>query len=61
MVGTWGGVILTTKTFLKIVFCEFWTSIKLKIGITCAYKESEIKTKMIHTGAMATAKSAFGS
>ena len=28
--------------------------------MTCAYKESEIKTKMIYIGAMATAKNVFG-
>ena len=43
-------------TKLKIAFCEFWTSIKMKISMTCAYKESEIKTKMIYTGAIATSK-----
>ena len=41
--GTWGGVILVVQ---KTAFCEHWTSIKIKINITCVSKEYEIKTKM---------------
>ena len=39
-------VILTIWTFFK-AFCEYWTSIKIKISMTCAYKEYEIETKMV--------------
>ena len=31
---------------LKPVFCEYWTSIKNKINMTCVSKEYEIKTKI---------------
>ena len=31
---------------LKTAFCEYWTSIKMKINMTCVSKEYEIKTKM---------------
>ena len=30
----------------KTAFCEYWTSIKTKINMTCVSKEYEIKTKM---------------
>ena len=45
---TQGEVILTIRTFfkLKTAFCEYWASIKIKINMTCLYKEYEIKTKM---------------
>ena len=32
---------------LKTAFCEYKTSIKIKISMTCVYKEYEIKTKML--------------
>ena len=32
---------------LKTAFCEYWTSIKIKISTTCVSKEYEIKTKMV--------------
>ena len=32
---------------LKTAFCEDWTSIKIKISMTCVSKEYEIKTKMV--------------
>ena len=32
---------------LKAAFCEYWTSIKIKIRMTCVYREYEIKTKMV--------------
>ena len=32
---------------LKAAFCEYWTSIKIKISMTCVYKEYEIRTKMV--------------
>ena len=32
---------------LKTAFCEYWTSIKIKLSITCVSKEYEIKTKMV--------------
>ena len=49
MKGTWGGVILTIRTFFKAKnsFCEYWTSIKMKINIACVSNEYEIKTKMM--------------
>ena len=47
--GTWGGMILTIRTFLKVktAFCEYWTLIKIKITMIYVYKEYEIKTKMV--------------
>ena len=42
--GTWGGVILTIRTS----FCEYWTSIKIKINMTYVPKEYEMKTKKEH-------------
>ena len=43
----WGGVILTIQTFFeaKNSFLWYWTSIKIKINLTCVSKEYEIKTK----------------
>ena len=32
---------------LKTAFSEYWTTIKIKISMTCVYKEYEIKTKMV--------------
>ena len=32
---------------LKTAFCEYWTSIKIKISMICVSKEYEIKTKMV--------------
>ena len=32
---------------LKIGFCEYWTSNKIEISMTCASKEYQIKTKMV--------------
>ena len=31
---------------LKTAFCEYWTSIKIKINMTLVSKEYEIKTKI---------------
>ena len=31
----------------KTAFCEYWTSIKIKISMICVSKEYEIKTKMV--------------
>ena len=31
---------------LKTTFCEYWTSITIKINIACVSKEYKIKTKM---------------
>ena len=49
VVGIWEGMILTIWTFLKlkVTFCEYWTLIKIKISITCMYKEYEVKMKMV--------------
>ena len=34
--------------FLKLkTFCKYWTSIEIKISMTCVYKEYEIKIKII--------------
>ena len=30
----------------KTAFCEYWTSIKIKINMTCVSEVYEIKTKM---------------
>ena len=32
---------------LKTAFCDYWTSIKIKISMTCKSKEYEIKTKVV--------------
>ena len=32
---------------LKIGFCEYWTSNKIEISMTCASKEYQIKTKLV--------------
>ena len=44
-----------TFSKLKTDFCEYWTSIKIKISINWVYKEYEIKTKMVQEQ-MTTAK-----
>ena len=48
MVGIWGGVIFTIQTFFKTKNnIQCWALIKFKIGMTCVYKEYEIKIKMV--------------
>ena len=32
---------------LKTTLCKFWTSIKIKISMTCVYREYEVKIKMV--------------
>ena len=32
---------------LNTTFCIYWTSIKMKISMTCVYKEYKIKRKMV--------------
>ena len=32
---------------LKKIFCKYWLSVKIKISITCVYKEYEVKIKMV--------------
>ena len=32
---------------LKTTFCEYWTSIKIRISMICVSKDYEIKTKMV--------------
>ena len=32
---------------LKTRFCEYWTSIKIKISMTCMYKDYKFKIKMV--------------
>ena len=34
------------SNLFSIAFCEYWTSIKIKINMTCASKEYDIKTEM---------------
>ena len=34
-------------SMLEKLFCKYWTSIKMKIIITCVYKEYKIKMKMV--------------
>ena len=33
---------------IKKAFCEYWTSVKTKISMTCGSKKYAIKTKMVH-------------
>ena len=33
---------------LKTAFCEYWTSIKIKISMICVSREYEVKAKMVH-------------
>ena len=35
-----------TKISMNKVFCKYQTSIKIKISMTCVYKEYEVKIKM---------------
>ena len=44
---------------LKTAFCEYWTSIKIKISMICVLKEYEIKTNKNGTGTITTAKNVF--
>ena len=41
-------VLARFRSFRTLVstFCEYWTSIKIKINMTCVSKEQKIKTKM---------------
>ena len=32
---------------VKTTFCNYWTSIKIKISMTCVYKEYKVKIKMV--------------
>ena len=41
-----GKTFLQGEGNLRTAFYEYWTSIKIKINITCVSKEYEIKTKM---------------
>ena len=49
LVGIWGGVHLTIKTFsrLQTTFCKYWTSIKIETSMTCVCKEYKVKIKMV--------------
>ena len=49
VVRIWVGVILTIQTFskLKTTCCRYWILIKIKISMTCVYKEHEVKIKMV--------------
>ena len=41
---------------MSATFCKYWTSIKIKISMTCVHKENEVKNG---AGAMNTAKKKF--
>ena len=43
------GVILTIPTFLKVSnnINYYWASIKIKLRMTCVFKEYDIKIKMV--------------
>ena len=43
------GVILTIRTFIKAktIYCKYSTLIKIKLTMTCMYKEYEAKIKMV--------------
>ena len=43
-------------TKIKTTFYKYWTLIKIKIGITCLYKEYDWHSNKNGTGAMTTAK-----
>ena len=45
---TWVEMIWLFEPFskLKTAFCEYWTSIEMKINMTCVSKEYKIQTKM---------------
>ena len=45
-VGIWG-VFLTIQTFFKAKNNILKTSIKLKISVTCVYREYKVKIKMV--------------
>ena len=45
-VGIWG-VFLTIQTFFKVKNNILKTSIKLKISVTCVYREYKVKIKMV--------------
>ena len=47
VMGTWGGVILTIWKLFKAKSSFLWTSIEVKISMTCVSIEYEIKTKMV--------------
>ena len=51
VVNTAGGIFLpvvrTWGVILMIWTCEYWTSIKIEITMTCVSKKYEIKTKMV--------------
>ena len=32
---------------LKTTFCTYWTSIKIKVSMTCEYKEYEVKIQIV--------------
>ena len=48
VVGIWR-VILTIQSFFKAktTSCRYCTSIKIKLSMTCVYKEHQVKTKMV--------------
>ena len=51
LVGWWGSEewFWTFEPFskLKAIICKYWKSIKMKVSMTCAWKEYEVKIKMV--------------
>ena len=49
VVGIWRRVnfIIWTFSRVKTTFCNYWTSIKIKITMTCVYKENVDKIQMV--------------
>ena len=45
----WWGVIFTIRAFskLKTTFCKYWKLIKMKVIVTCVYKEYKVKIKKV--------------
>ena len=38
-----------TEMLIVNINCQYWTSIKIKISMTCVYKEYEVKIKAMNT------------
>ena len=47
--GTWEEIILTIQTFFKAKdnILYYWTSVKIKISMTCVYEDYKVKIKMV--------------
>ena len=53
----WGVILAIWTLKLKAAFCEYWTSIKIKINMACIYVSKEYENKN-GAGAMTPAKNA---